>query len=74
MGNEGDGFYWHKVVIPSISKVDEILAGTYEPVYYWDWNTIAIDISILLAGMIGWVVLLKYGIYRAILYIVYGRN
>lgn len=43
-------------------------------IYYWDWKVIIRDIFVLIAIVIGWIGLLKYGIYKAILYIVYGRN
>ena len=46
----------------------------YKLVYHWDWKTITTDILVLIAIIIGWIALLKYGIYKAILYIVYGRN
>ena len=47
-------------------------------IHYWDWKIVTKDVSILIALLtaiiIGWIALLKYGIYKAILYIVYGRN
>lgn len=57
--------------IESIIKQENIRTK-YVP--YTDWETVFFSIFLLVAGTIGWMVLLKYGIYKAILYVVYGRN